>query len=508
MKFVSKFCQFLICFCVISAISFGQLIVNRPFMLKSQTGELYLDLKGYNNPLVDYKDTNYFLSKKDNVSKKGYQGIDRIFTLENEEKGMKILSFINSSDNGLVNVKGELKASLAQNMRFLNAENGYNFIMDAKTGKFLTSNGEGNKVTFEDKTKKNNQKWKVEYIQPNKIAPLNNKSKFSMRPALSKSLYSIDVPGAAPNQKNNEALKIWKHEEAPDRYFANYAVKKNSDYFRIQPLHATYVFEMKKDSTKTQAKNTLKNTLKVVKGKNTKATNTVKLKLSKKNSNPGQQFKIVSTGEPHSYYFINKASGKYLTANTNDKVENGTEIMEYEFLKGNLNQKWVLRFIPEFATPSENRKFYIKAAYADKYFDLPGDGKKTNADGLKFMLWNLNNGGNDKTFRFLSSGENIWRNIEVQNGGRLMTVPGNLKENGTPIILNKRTGENNQKFAIYPTSRTTFVLRARNWKTLDVNKAKFENGTKISLYDNNFSIAQQFQLINADGSRAGKVTRF
>lgn len=496
-----------ITFCLLQIGAFANLILEKPMMIKSKMGDLYFDLKGYNYKAD--KNSDFTLHKKDNGLEKGYQGIDRVFYLKEKQNKLKIVSFTGKNITKNPN-NNSLHLGGSQYFTFYDAGEGYNYIKHEKTGKYVTANIKENKITLEGKTRRNNQKWKCEYIDASLIAPPDNKTKFSIFSETNSRL-SIDVPGAAPKQKNSESLKLWTFEDEPDRYFAFVQVEKNSEYFKIQPLHTTKVFDVREDSKKTKAKKGLKNAVKLVKGKKVTSTSYTKLKLRKYGSKSSQQFKFISTGEPLTYYIQNRGSKKYLTVDTNGKAEKGAAIFEYKFLNGNPNQKWKLKNeLPQWVQPNPDWKYHIKTAYADEFFDLPGGGKETNVDGLKFNLWTISKGGKDQMFKILSAGDHDWVNFQVQNGGKFLTVPGNMKDNGTPLVIHKQTKGNDQKFAIYPTSKKTFVLRTKNWKAIDIPGGKLENGAKVTTYDTNYGTAQQFQLVFIDGpdNKIGKAYDF
>jgi hypothetical protein len=161
--------------------------------------------------------------------------------------------------------------------------------------------------------------------------------------------------------------------------------------------------------------------------------------------------------------------------------------------------------------PSAEQNFHIKAAYIDKYFDLPGDEISSNANGKEFNIWDLD-GGKDRVFKILPAGDHSWVNIQAQNGGRFFAVPSNSNQDHVKMILNDKTNGNDQKFALMFTSPTTFVIRTNNWKAVDIEGGGSDdwkkNGAKLIQFGDHYGKNQQFQLIYADGPKKGQLYNF
>lgn len=151
--------------------------------------------------------------------------------------------------------------------------------------------------------------------------------------------------------------------------------------------------------------------------------------------------------------------------------------------------------------------FYIKSAYIYKYWDVPGKGAGTNADGKQLAMWDLDEEA-DRKFKFSPSGDNSWIFIQAQNGGRVVDIQNNGKENGLKVQLWDSNKGNAQKFAIMFTSPTTCVFRTHNWKAIDIKGGHSDdwknNGAKLNQYSPHYGKNQQFQLIYADGPNKGK----
>ena len=225
-------------------------------------------------------------------------------------------------------------------------------------------------------------------------------SRYSIQNLMSKKF--IDLPGGAPNQdKKNGKIQLWDMDYQPDRYFSLSATKGENEYFVISPLHTTYYFDVENGSKDDRAN----------------------IRLWDLNNTSAQLFKFVYAGAPMTYYIINKNSGKAIDASESQVHKNGCKIFQYKF-HGKDNQKWKLHKIPTWSMPDKNQAFYIKTAYSNKYFDLPGGGKDTNKNGLNFKIWDFDRGG-DRKYKFIPSGDHSWINIQVQNGGKYMAIPSN-----------------------------------------------------------------------------------
>jgi len=469
---------------------------NQIYFIKSKADNLYWDLPGYH---FGAKTTGTVgLYEKDNNS--GQQGADRFIKIIQHNDGVHVYLQPQHSNKVAVIASGSTtpgaKLMLYKMEKNKNVLSRYHklievagepntfYIQNAKSGLYLTSNGK-KPITQEAITKADNQKWVFETANASEMAP-PPADIYSMQNVKGKRY--IDVPGSAPNQKQKGAkLTLWDMDKAPDRYMQ--LVKSNVDgYFYVQHLHGTNVWDIQAISKKDGAL----------------------LQLYTKNNTPNQQFKFIYAGSPMTYIIQNRNSGKVIDANNSQIDRNGCPITQWK-ANGGDNQKWVLHYVPKWQMPPKNQAFLIKAAYTNKYWDLPGKGTATNVNGKGFTMWDLDEGG-DRKFKFQPSGDHNWVNIIVQNGNRMVSVPSNSKEKGKQIVLWDANNSPAKKFAVMFTSPTTFALVTNNWKVIDIYGGGSDdwkkNGAKLTQWDAHYKKNQQFKLIYADGPNKGKTYNF
>lgn len=472
-------------------------VSNKLFYVKSKSDNLYWDLGGFHY-YAQTKAGKIGLYEKD-VNNEGKQGADRFIKVISHTTLSEFVFFQPQHSDFVADITGGVKTPGAQLQLWNKSENNKAqmfkmipvtgeantyFIENAVSGLYLTANGK-NPITQENITEADNQKWVFE--------PANGENEMASLPQEVYSFQSvkgkrfIDVPGAAPYQQNSGAkLQLWDMDNQPDRFMKLNASTVDG-YYYVQPLHGTEVWDIQGLSK----------------------NNGALLQLFKQNSTANQQFKFVYAGSPLTYYIIDRNSGKAIDASDSKIGENGCPITIWNLHKGD-NQKWKLQFITTWQMPDKNQNFHIRCAYAIKYFDLPGDQNSSNANGKPIVIWDLD-GGTDRIFKILPSGDHSWVNIEVQNGGRWVSIPSNSKENRTQAVIWDKNGSPAKKFAIQFTSPTTFVIRTNNWKALDCEGGKDaykKNGTRVIQWDPSFAENQQFKLIYADGPKKGKVYNF
>lgn len=462
------------------------------FISSRSDADLYFDIPGYHFKAEKEKATEIGLWTNDG-------GIDQfIKVIPTGEEGYVYLQAQHS--NYVFDIKGkntQIGAKIAlwpkrnkgkdvQYFKMIKVPGTKNifYIQNKVSGYYLTSNGKGKKITQEKYTRARNQQWKFETAYASDMAPIPTEN-YAFKNV--KANRYTDLSGANENAKTkNTHIKLWSMDHDPDRYnmIFNAPIK---GYYHIQPLHSKYVWDMEGG----------------------KKNNGTKLQLWDLHKGGGQQFRFIFAGSPMTFYIENPVSGRFLDASNSKIKQNGCPIMLWDAHGGN-NQKWQLTYVPKWQIPPKNQKFHIKMAYSNKYWDLGGDGAETNKNGKDFKLWSLNNGG-DRKFKIIPSGDHSWVYIQVQNGGRYVDIQGGKNKNGTPIQLYDRNNSKAQKFAIQFTSPTTFVLRTKWWKAVDVKGGRNkidDNGSKLHTWSTHYGPSQQFQLIYADGPRKGKAFNF
>ncbi len=476
----------------------SMMMADELFFIRSVSENLYWDLPGYHY-YAETRSGKIGLYQKD-VNSKRKQGADRFIKIIPHATKFEYVFFQPQHSDFVTDIAGGVKTpgaelqlwnkgddNIAQMFKLIEVSGQANtyYIESAVSGLYLTAN-KGKAITQEAKTGDDNQKWVFE--------PANGQTEmdglpqeiFSMKNVKAKR--NIDVPGSAPNQKGKGTnLELWNMDEQPDRYM-KLDLSNIDDYYYIQPMNSNLVFDVdggKKD-------------------------NGTPIQIWDKNSSEAQQFKFVYAGSPLTFYVVHRTSGKVIDASDNQIGQNGGKIQLWQLNYGD-NQKWKLDMTTCWQIPPKDQNFFIKAAYTNKYFDLPGRGAETNGNGKAFAMWDNDEDG-DRKFKILPTGDNSWVNIQVQNGGRFMAVPSNSNKEGEPIILYDKTNGNDQKFAIMFTSPTTFVIRTNNWKAIDIQGGGSDdwkqNGAKLIQYNVHFGKNQQFQLVYADGPNKGQVYKF
>lgn len=469
---------------------------NKVFYIKNKDTELYWDLSGYHFD-AEKKRGKVGLHQKDNGLNKGMQGADRFIKIISHPVETDYVFLQPQHSDYVVDISGGVetpgaelqlwnygKSNSAQMFKLIEVKGEKNtyYIQNKNSELYLTAN-KGEAITQEKKMNSNSQKWVFETADAKVEMAPPTAGKFAIQNVKAKRY--LDIPGSAPKQEGKGAsVNLWDMDYNPDRYFLFKAMKGEKEYFAIQPMYSENVFDIKDASKK----------------------NAADLRVWERNDTSAQLFKFVYAGSPMTYYIYNKNSGKVLDASEKNINRNGCPVFQYSYHGGD-NQKWKLHTAPMWSLPPKNQKFFIKTAYSKKYLDLPGGGKETDKNGKEFVIWDFDNGG-DRKFKIIPTGSHSWINIQVQNGGKYMTIPNNSNKKREHVVLNKKSSGKDQMFAIMPTSPTTFVIRTKNWKALDVEGAKFENGTKLIQWSTHYGKSQQFKLIYADGPSKGKAFKF
>ncbi|NOQ26620.1 MAG: hypothetical protein GQ564_14775 [Bacteroidales bacterium] len=426
-------------------------------------------------------------------------GADRYVKVLNNKDFPEYISLQPQHSNYVLDVKGgslnsgaelwlyELGINnAAQMFKPIHVQNGtenYYILQVKRSGLYLTANGHNMPLTQTSLTGANNQKWVFDKADISTMAPPSN-SVYAIQNINNKKFFDMGGFGAqALGLESAVQLYDLPISDVADRY---YKINGKAEYKTIQPQHGMGVLNVKDGSEEDGALVILK----------------------KNNDNNEQNFKFEYAGEPMTFYIVNKKSGKVLAYNDYEKIIQTTKSDQ------DRKQKWKLHQLPViYYIPNSHQSFYIKCAYSNKYWDLPGLGMPgamgftMNINGLAFQIWSLDIFF-DRMFQFKGT-RHSWLNIQVQNGGKLVNVQGRSTENGAKIDLYQKHDGGVQRFAIQVTSPTTFVMRTQNWKTVDVAGGHYgTDGAKLLQYDLHYGANQQFQLIYVDGPNKNKPVIF
>lgn len=459
------------------------------YFVRNVGDSLYIDIPGYHFKAETHKRAKVSVYKRD-------RGIDRfIKIIPAEEKGYVFLQPQHS--DLVIDVAGGSKEPGGKvhlwdwnpknpNQMFkkisVGGKTNVFYLQSKVSGLYLTSNGKSQSITQQEFARSKNQQWIFESAFASDMADVPAET-YAFKNVMANRYTDLSGSGANIAGKDTH-IKLWDMDHGPDRY--NLLRKSHiDDYFFIQPLHSEYVWDIEGGSHKNGAK----------------------LQLWDLNRSGAQQFRFIFAGSPMTFYIQHPSSGKYLDASKSNIAKNGCPIQLWD-RHGKANEQWQLTYVPKWQMPPKNQSFYVKAAYSDKYWDIGGSGAETNKNGKKVIMWSLD-GGADRKYRFIPSGDHSWVFVQIQNGGRVFDIVGKGGKNGEKIQIWDKQGNKDQKFAVQFTSPTTFSLRTKAWKSVDMKGGKINNnGTHLIEYSSNFSSAQQFTLIYADGPNKGKVFNF
>lgn len=360
------------------------------------------------------------------------------------------------------------------------------YIQHKITGLYLTKKKNDESIILSSLDNSLLQKWKINRIGPDTNHVYTFKS---IQPNLGyfdvRGYFGPVNPGIYDNWDNIKG-RMQLHnviDGGTDQYIAlHYA--GNNEFF-IQPLHGWVFWD--------------------VAGGRTSENNN--LQLYELNRSGAQKFEFIPyvIGSNTYYYIKNKYSKKNINLHDGQLA-----------ISENNKIVWELDAYEKFRIP-KNIDFYIKCAYSNKYWDIPGDGDETTTIGREIQMWESpNKFAKDRIYRIIPSKDHRWVYIQIQNnkdGVYYYADHGNSTNNGDKIKFSRGIKDGNyNKFAIELTSDKTFVIRTHTWKAVDISggPAWNNNGADLIIWDPNYSRAQQFQLkgINQDLNNDSDVYRF
>lgn len=341
----------------------------------------------------------------------------------------------------------------------------------------------GTQIKQQQFTGADNQKWVFVETNPRIMAsPYDSNMIYSVQCVDGGKYWNFD--GHANNNSNGSLLNLWDMSWGPDdRFIRIYPADNDHDYFYLQPTWTTKVIDVSLGSINN---------------------NGAKIQIWDKNSESQQLFSFEYAGAPNTWYIKNKRSGKYLDASASEVNKNGGKVQQWQF-RGTNNQKWVLRSYPRIADVEKlNGTYFIKCAYSDKYWDLPGKGSETNGKGKAVKIWSLDDGA-DRKVKIKPTGDHDWAQIIFQNDQKAADVKSASRDKGADLHTWDQHGGESQKWGFYITGKTTFVLVNKNSrKAVDVsggNGKINENGRIIEQWDRHNDKSQQWQLIDAQTNK-------
>jgi hypothetical protein len=383
----------------------------------------------------------------------------------------------------LGNMNKNDKAQMFEMVSVKNKSNTY-CLVNANSGLYLTAHSNGG-ITQEAESGQKNQNWKFEDAgNPDLMMPLSTDFKYAIENV--KARKYIDIPGSYREIEGKGAkLQLWNIDNWPDRYFT-FIPNKTADktYFFMQPMHNNFQVDVGGGRT----------------------NNGNRIGLWDKQAKLKQQFEFIYAGSPNTFFIQDRNSGKFVDASLSNIQKDGCPVQIWEF-SGADQQKWKLHEYEKYQLPPSDQEFYIKATFDKNHYWDPDGGSSSKGEEIK--MWDLNE-GRDRLFRIVKTGDKYWVNIQSVQSGQVVDVPNNSSKNGTQLRLWSKNGADAQKFAIEFTSPTSFILKTKNGKTIDIfgDPAKSDgwrkNDTKVQINDHGMSMDYHWQLIYPEGANVGK----
>jgi len=478
------------------------MMADTTFYVRSKSDGRYWDLSGYHFDAQGLRGKISLCRKDDRLS--GYQGADRFikviphstdfeYVYLQPQHGDHVITTHDSQEGYNVQLWNWRRSNEAQQFRMVavNGEADTYFLISRRSGMYLTqTDGDVTQAVELNGTDKERQKWVFEFADGREeMAPPDTSHIYAIKNIMAGRF--IDIGGSPPNQGGKRSIpQLWNmgRSSAPDYYMRLIKMEADPMHFYVQPKHGLNVWDIQGQREEDRTP----------------------LHLWNINNGANQQFRFLYAGSPMTYNIQNRMTGKFVTINPDKSDEQGAKLFIQTF-NGGTNQQWRMFRQPKIATVPTDQNFLIRAPYANTYWDLPGRGNETNEKGRNFQMWNRSY-GNDRIFRFLDSGENIWRKIQVQNGGRFVDVQGASNASGAAIHLWDGHGGKSQKFAIELTSHNTFVLLTRYWRAVNIAGGTSEDwmdeGQALKQYPVHYGPNQHFQLEYADGPNKGEIYQF
>lgn len=361
--------------------------------------------------------------------------------------------------------------------RFIQIDNNTCYIQDKLSNLFLTisKNNDRKIITLDKFIGEDEQLWDYSRIgvSPMYVYTLRNityNKFFDVKGVFFKNNVNL-----YPTNSFKSNLQLYELDGGVDQYLTLQNAGKNMFY--IQPNHSPLLWNSK-DST-------------------------VYLDDAHQSDSLKFEFIPASINNPNRYYLRNSSeyyigyNGSRLVATTNKQL---WELDPYS----------IWRLDPE--EDFRDKVFYVKAAYSDKYWDLPRideDVKKVLKANKHPPLqmyketWKERGDHDDRKYSIIPSGDQSWVFIEMQteiDGKKFYLNHKSSSREGDKLYYKKgapTVTENDCKFAIQFTSKNTFVIRTYKWLALDISGTDSswkDNSKHITLQRVNFSQRQQFQL--------------
>lgn len=481
------------------------------YMIRSKQYGTYWDLRGKHLFAEKQSGSKVVLGAKDNIHG-GRQGADRLMKVSQIKRGKDVV--VSFQPQHAEYFCGFTADRAGAEMKLVNAnrtvyfvkkrvsgEAGAYYLVNPKNGLLLTANG-SRPISQEAFNEQDNQKWLFEWSNdPQVMAPLDNEFRYAIQNVGGKSHINVISERvkdarldpfkvsqrAARKSVKVTACKMRAGHESPDMFFRLYRQTRGKEhYFVLKPMLG-------------------RNVLNVMDGN---VYNGAPLELWKKTNEMKQQFRFIYAGKPMTFFIQDRNSGKFVELPNNRLREHGAPVQINKFT-GAKNQQWKFDAHFQWVKPNTRESFYVKAVYCNNEYWDPDGNKCKNGDKIKNWAFQAHA---DRRFKVVSAHDQSWLYILSTLSGRAVEVSNS--SNGTQIRLGNKTNSNNQKFSLEFTSPTTFRIRSKVGKYLDV-KGDSENGNswkddgrKIQINKDYYVRDRHFQLIYASGSMKGRPYRF
>lgn len=301
--------------------------------------------------------------------------------------------------------------------------------------------------------------WTFDSIQPkeNRIYTIQNR--YSGRFFdVGGSWYQMWYGGWDVRNINREGSGIDNNRGAPDQFCA-ITKDPNSGKYKIQPLHSLLIWNNSQN----------------------------RLDLTDNSNNNSSLFNIYPVEISNKIYYLIKQGNRYL----NQNFQFSSSITDFTY--------WDLQGHERYLYPDNiSEYFFIKTAYHDFYWDMPGSGQtivdKVN-DGSNFLQLYGKHDDNtkDRKFRFIPTGDYPYVNIQVELvDGKFYYLA--MKDNNYDLELVQESSDRT-KFKMEKTSLDIFIIKSQKAnKAVDIYNGNFNNHSRIILWDAHYGISQKFTI--------------
>ena len=216
-----------------------------------------------------------------------------------------------------------------------------------------------------------------------------------------------------------------------------------------------------------------------------------KVQIWSQNNSGAQDWQLTNTNDGY-YTLMNVKSGKYLDV-TGGNTAAGTRIQIWDG-NGTDAQKW--------AIVKYDDRYRLVSKVADRSLDISNAAVST--DGAPVQIWDNNNNDAQKWEIIKSS---TTSNVDISNGvyrlnsakGKSLDVTGASTDSGTKVQIWSQNNSGAQDWQLTNTNDGYYTLmNVKSGKYLDVTGGNTAAGTRIQIWDGNGTDAQKWAIVKYD----------